>query len=187
MLFKPPEALPRLPNSSLTSVFLGGVIEEGRATNWQTQLTQTMTKAFGEDGVIILNPRRDDWDDSWVQSIHDEQFRFQVSWELTAQEGADVRAYVFLPDFKAPITLMELGLFVKMPKTIVYCPEGYWRKGNVDIVCNRYSPVEAGCVFEDWQEFEHRLIGLVQDAEIEKTLKKDAKMVNQTIRTFRGA
>lgn len=25
------------------------------------------------------------------------------------------------------------------PQVIVCCPEGFWRKGNVDIVCQRYG------------------------------------------------
>ena len=45
----------------------------------------------------------------------------------------------FDPSSKSPITLLELGLFAKSSKIIVCCPEGFWRKGNVDIVCERYG------------------------------------------------
>ena len=30
-------------------------------------------------------------------------------------------------------------IFAKSKKIIVYCPDGFWRKGNVDIVCRRYG------------------------------------------------
>ena len=39
----------------------------------------------------------------------------------------------------SPITLLELGIHAKSRKLIVYCPEGFWRKGNVDIVCEKYN------------------------------------------------
>ena len=34
--------------------------------------------------------------------------------------------------------MLELGLFANSGKLIVCCPDGFWRKGNVDIVCERY-------------------------------------------------
>lgn len=55
------------------------------------------------------------------------------------QEAADVIAMYFDPDTKAPITLLELGLFARTGKMIVACPEGFWKKGNVEIVCGRYG------------------------------------------------
>ena len=45
----------------------------------------------------------------------------------------------FDPSTKSPISLLELGLFARTGKTIVVCPDGFWRKGNVDIVCERYG------------------------------------------------
>ena len=45
----------------------------------------------------------------------------------------------FDPNTKSPISLLELGLFAQSKKLIVCCPEGFWRKGNVDIVCDRYN------------------------------------------------
>ena len=44
----------------------------------------------------------------------------------------------FSPETKSPITLLELGLFAEK-NIIVCCPSGFWRKGNVDIVCTRYG------------------------------------------------
>ena len=41
-------------------------------------------------------------------------------------------------DSKSPITLLELGLH-KDDNIIVCCPEGFYRKGNVDIVCKKYN------------------------------------------------
>ena len=48
-------------------------------------------------------------------------------------------AMYFAPRTKAPITLLELGLAARSGKAVVCCPAGFWRKGNVDVVCRRYS------------------------------------------------
>lgn len=118
------------------SIFLSGSIEMGEAENWQEKIERLLS---GIDGLVIFNPRRDDWDSSWVQDIKNDQFREQVEWELHNMERADFIPVYFCPETKSPITLLEFGLFAHSDKLIVCCPEGFWRKGNVDIVCNRYG------------------------------------------------
>lgn len=116
------------------SVFLAGSIEMGKAVDWQTQVTN----ALEDMDVTILNPRRDDWNSSWEQKITNPQFNEQVTWELTALDKASVIAMYFDPKTMSPISLLELGLYADQGKMIVCCPEGFWRKGNVDIVCKKY-------------------------------------------------
>jgi hypothetical protein len=122
-------------------IFLGGAIEQGKAENWQERVVNALT----ELNVIFLNPRRDDWDSSWVQSIEDHRFRQQVEWELAGQDLANLCIYVFGSDeeqaklTKAPVTLLELGLQAKTQQVLVCCPKGYYRKGNIDIVCKKYN------------------------------------------------
>ena len=116
-------------------LFLAGSIEMGIAENWQEKTVRLLR----ESNWTILNPRRDDWDSSWAQSIANNQFRKQVEWELEAQEKAKKILMYFDITTKSPISLLELGLFAKSGKMMVICPDGFWRKGNVDIVCKRYS------------------------------------------------
>lgn len=87
----------------------------------------------------IFNPRRDIFDATLVQSIHTPLFKEQVDWELNAQEEADLIFMYFAPDTKCPITLLELGLFAKSGKLSVCCPHDFWRRGNVEIICDRFS------------------------------------------------
>lgn len=129
---------PAYPNNldlTLTKIFLAGSIDMGQAEKWQDRVCDGLR----DYDVIIFNPRRDDWDSSWVQSIDNPQFLEQVSWELDRLEEADVIVVFFDPKGPAPITLLELGMFLnRISHTVmVCCPEGYWRKGNVDIVCAR--------------------------------------------------
>lgn len=110
----------------------------GKAEDWQTRLAGY----FNDSRVTFWNPRRDDWDSSWVQDPSEgTQFHEQVAWELAAQDDADFIVYYFDPDTQAPITLLELGSYgTKNPKNvIVCCPEGYFRKGNVVMFCNHHG------------------------------------------------
>lgn len=143
---KPPTAL--LWNPQLPSIFLAGSIEMGKAEDWQSQVAA----ALSDLDVVILNPRREAWDSSWEQSIDNPVFREQVEWELQALESATYRIFHFEPGTMSPITLMELGLFAEKGNNIVHCPQGFWRKGNVDIVCERYGLAQSESIASaiDW-------------------------------------
>lgn len=126
---------PNAYNVDKVKVFLGGSIEMGKAEKWQ----ERMVKDFANADVVFLNPRRDDWDWSWEQSINNPKFYEQVKWEQDALQASDIIIINFDPATKSPISLMELGLFASSGKVVCCCPEGFWRKGNVDIICERYG------------------------------------------------
>jgi hypothetical protein len=136
------------------SVFLAGSIEMGAAEDWQTGVA----RALADLDVVILNPRRDEWDASWVQSITNPHFRGQVEWELEGLERADVVAMYFAPSSRAPITLLELGLSAKSGRVAVCCPDGFWRRGNVEIVCHRYGVSLVATLPELIAEVRQRLV-----------------------------
>ncbi|MBY0233113.1 MAG: nucleoside 2-deoxyribosyltransferase domain-containing protein [Gemmataceae bacterium] len=138
-VIKPPAPLDLAPGER--SVFLAGSIEMGRAEPWQAVAEQ----ALADLPVAILNPRRDEWDASWEQSMADARFAGQVAWELEALERASLIAMHFAPATQAPVTLLELGLWARSGKLLVSCPPGYWRRGNVEMVCDRYgAPLFSG-------------------------------------------
>lgn len=126
---------PPAPLEEGFSIFLAGSIEMGTAEDWQEQIIANLS-AFE---VLIFNPRRDHWDNSWEQSKDHPLFREQVEWELAALERANLILMYLDPATKSPISLLELGLFGRGEKMVVCCPAGFWRKGNVDIVCERYG------------------------------------------------
>jgi hypothetical protein len=64
----------------------------------------------------------------------------------------------FLPDTKSPISLLELGLYASSGKMLVCCPEGFWRKGNVDIVCEKYNVR----VFDNIKDLTDNLIKIIR-------------------------
>ena len=116
-------------------VFLAGSIEMGKAVDWQEEITKKLKDA----DITIFNPRRDDWDSSWEQTIDNPDFREQVEWEMDSMIKAKKIVFYMDEKTKSPITLLELGLHAKDGKCCVYCPDGFWRKGNVEIVCDRYG------------------------------------------------
>lgn len=134
MILKPPHNLNAIQNKF--SVFLAGSIEMGIAENWQQKIEKALETI---DDICILNPRRDDWDASWKQSIENAQFNEQVNWELDGLEKANMIVFYFSPETKSPVSMLELGLFARTGKLMVCCPEGFWRKGNIDIVCKKYN------------------------------------------------
>jgi hypothetical protein len=114
-------------------IFLAGSIEMGAAEEWQKRVENE----FKDVDVTFFNPRRDDWDSSWS---HDSvQFNEQVNWEMNAMENCGIIFMNFSPETKSPISLLELGLHANDRKMIVCCPDEFWRKGNVGVVCTRYN------------------------------------------------
>ena len=142
IVHRPPTAWKAAPGERV--VFLAGSIEMGLAEDWQTRLVSRLPP-----DVVVLNPRREDWDSTWRQSIDDPRFREQVEWELDGLERADLVAMWFALETKAPITLLELGLFARSGKLVIGCPDGFWRKGNVEVVAARYGVPLAN----DWEAF----------------------------------
>jgi hypothetical protein len=131
---------------STPSVFLAGSIEMGKAIDWQQEVINQLTNA--QWNGVVLNPRRPDWDSSWEQKIENPQFRGQVEWELEGLEKATLIVFYFAPNTYSPITMLELGLHAPNKKCVVCCPEGFWRKGNIDIVCAKYGVPQVHAIEE---------------------------------------
>jgi hypothetical protein len=116
------------------TLFLAGSIEMGLAQDWQKDACRILGEAFQ-----IYNPRRKDWDNKWN---HDsaELYR-QITWEQERIMSSDIVLFYFDPETKSPVTLLELGqcLEVDDKSIIVVCPDGFWKKTNVVLTCERYG------------------------------------------------
>jgi len=55
------------------------------------------------------------------------------------------------PATQSPISLLELGLYANSGKLTVICPDGFYRKGNVEVVCALYDIP----LFNNINEFMH--------------------------------
>lgn len=118
------------------SIFLAGTIDMGNSIDWQKQITDELSNEFSN--LTFYNPRRLDWNSNWKQSLDEPAFVEQVNWELDMLHEADLIIMYFLPNSKSPISFLELGMHLHS-NIVVYCPTGFWRKGNIEIVCERYQ------------------------------------------------
>lgn len=119
------------------SVFLAGTTSKvDETSDWR----ETLSTSLSDVPITIYTPYRADWDSSWREDIDFAPYREQVEWELDKQDEADIVVFYFHPATQAPISLLELGICARVPaKAIVVCPEGYWKRGNVQIFCKRFG------------------------------------------------
>ncbi|KAJ4994362.1 hypothetical protein SVAN01_00191 [Stagonosporopsis vannaccii] len=130
-VYKPPAR----PKITKPSVILYGTIESDPDADWQTSLAASLSHL----PVEIINPRCDAWDHTWAEDVSDARFKEQVEWEMDHAKIADVIAFYFKPGTPTPITLLELGMYAGTGKAVVCCPKGFYKRGNVQIVCQRYG------------------------------------------------
>jgi hypothetical protein len=124
---------PVKPEVKRTSIILYGGIQPEPA--WQTSLATSLSDL----PIDILDPRHDDWDSTWKEDISFPKFKEQVEWEIDHAKIADVIVFYFPPGALTPVALLELGLHARTGKAIVCCPEGFYKRGNVQIVCMKYG------------------------------------------------
>lgn len=133
LVVTPPAPLP-LKDGRLR-IFLAGSIDKGEAPDWQSEVIAALVDC----NAIILNPRRPAWDERWTPDADNPSFREQVEWELAGLEWADLIAMYLAPSSLAPISLLELGLYASSGKLVLCCADGFWRKGNVEIVAEWWN------------------------------------------------
>lgn len=154
--YKAPEKEIYSHDKKYIKIFLAGSIEMGRADDWQRAIVEALKHRIKNPDfeICIFNPRRDNWDSSWEQSIDNQPFKEQVQWELSHIDRSKIIAFYFQPGTLSPISLYELGVvsnssFVNKKDVIILCPEGYHRKGNVDVSAEWYN-MQLTKDFEDF-------------------------------------
>jgi nucleoside 2-deoxyribosyltransferase len=120
--------------TNLVRVFLAGSIDNGKASPWADQVAEKLSDLR----VAAYNPRRDNWLPDLEPRMHEPVFAQQVNWELNSIDEADIIFFYFERDSVSPITLQELGYSIGRDEhVVVCCPDGFWRKGNVEVMCSR--------------------------------------------------
>lgn len=117
-------------------IFLAGTIDNGNSVDWQAETIKLIHNKLGLK-LLIFNPRNEEWNTTLEQSMKVPEFANQVEWEYDAMCTADEIIMNFLPNSKSPITLLELGLFADADKLHVLCPDEFYRKGNVEFICEK--------------------------------------------------
>ena len=115
------------------SIFLAGSIEMGKAPEWQKEIISTLAN----HPFAIYNPRRGP-EFKW-EAGNDALFKEQVDWEHKHLSESSIIAMFISGETKAPISLMEMGMFATSGRLIVACEKNFWRLGNVQWVCRYYG------------------------------------------------
>ena len=122
----------KLPEN-IKSVFLAGTIDNGNSFNWQDDI---ITELINSDkSCEIYNPRRKHWNPNPSK----EEIENQIKWEQDHLDKADIIAMVLLDDSKSPISLLEIGLYAKSKKLIIFCTPNFYRWDNVRLTCEKYN------------------------------------------------
>lgn len=122
-------------SSKYFNIFLAGSIENGAAEDWRTEFYDKFLSICPIYKGVMFNPRREVWDSTLKRDISEPETYSQITWELDYLKRAELIVMYFSPGTISPITLLELGLYANSGKLIVVCPDGYFRKADVDIVC----------------------------------------------------
>jgi hypothetical protein len=136
-VFKPPVQFSKVPGKKV--IFLAGTIDMGNSVDWQQKITEQIQAIDKNNNVVILNPRRDAWDNSWKQDESDPNFNQQVNWELDGLEASDIIILYIAHRSKSPISLLELGLHAKDNKVLICMPGEFYRAGNIQITAKKYN------------------------------------------------
>ena len=114
------------------SVFFFVFFDDGNSLNWQDKtIIELINLGFDCD---IYNPRREHWNPNTSK----EEIEYQIKWEQDHLDKADMIAMVLLDDSKSPISLLELGLYAKSKKIVVFCTTNFYRWDNVRLTCDKY-------------------------------------------------
>lgn len=128
---------PEYPTLTKPSLILFGTIEKSPTDNWASNLSATLSDL----PIQILNPRRDDWDSTWREEVSFTPFREEVEWEMAHPEKVGLIVMCFKAGSMCPITLLELGMHAARfgERVVVCCEEGFYKRGNVEIVCGKFE------------------------------------------------
>ena len=114
------------------SIFLAGGITD--CVNWQMDLVFELKNLndsglFDLGGLVIFNPRRDNFDVMDMEAIIE-----QIKWEHKALEKCDICSFFFpASESVQPITLYELGRHLGDHTSVVTIQKGYKRAEDVKI------------------------------------------------------
>lgn len=137
----------------------------GSAVEWQ----KTVCDKYARSNVVTFyNPRRNDWDSSWEQTLGSPQFVEQVNWELDCMDRATFVFMYITAESKAPISLLEFGhIMAKYPEKLVVCvQENFYRRGNLEVMCNRQGIVLHYHIDAALSVLEHRVDNYVRQIRI---------------------
>jgi hypothetical protein len=140
----------RYGNTDNIRVFLGGTIDMGASRDWQKELQIYAYDRFEPEhqNITFYNPRRPEPFDG-LQSIENDKFTGQVHWEFDHIDECQVMIIYLVGGSLSPISLLEFGYYLgklsadkkfwEEQRLLIACEPGFWRKGNIEVLCDRFA------------------------------------------------
>lgn len=103
-------------------IFLAGSINMGDAPDWQAMAIEYIKETWKDVDVTVYNPRR-------VESFTSEMEEEQVAWEACNLQNVDyILMHLVGGGGLSPISLLELGLYMRDEKLYLSMEDDYPRK-----------------------------------------------------------
>lgn len=110
------------------SIFLAGSIDVHLSGNWRKYVSRRIR------GRVIFDPTHNNHN-----ALSNLEMKNHIAWELKALALSDTVLLNLLPNSESPISLVELGLYVKSNKLIVICPTEFYKSRYVIQLCETYN------------------------------------------------
>lgn len=108
--------------SSGPKIFLAGSINMGLARDWQSEVIKYIKETWTDSDVTVYNPRR-------AEDFTPEMREEQVAWESCMLQNADyILMNLVANGGVSPISLLELGLYMRDKKLYFSMEDEYARK-----------------------------------------------------------
>lgn len=103
-------------------IFLAGSINMGDAPDWQAEVIKYIKEVWTNTDVTVYNPRR-------AEAFTPEMEEEQVAWETCMLQSSDfILMHLAAGGGLSPISLLELGLYMRDEKLYLSMEEDYPRK-----------------------------------------------------------
>ncbi|KKK99661.1 hypothetical protein LCGC14_2630500 [marine sediment metagenome] len=108
--------------SSGPKIFLAGSINMGKAPDWQGNVIKYIKETWTDCDVTVYNPRR-------AEEFTPEMEEEQVAWEACMLQNADfILMHLAAEGGVSPISLLELGLYMRNEKLYLSMDKDYPRR-----------------------------------------------------------
>ncbi|QBZ65005.1 hypothetical protein PoMZ_06708 [Pyricularia oryzae] len=126
-------------------VYLAGSTPGSGSADWREALVGSLAHL----PVTWVDPSRPEWDESWREDYDHEPFREHVKWELDMKRRADLVVVHLAASSRPSDGLLELGEMAGARRRCkVVCENGYQKRGDVVMLCQRHEIAVFGSVGE---------------------------------------
>lgn len=119
-------------------IFLAGSIDHKKGKNWREEISDYIQESWFDsedntDHITIYSPRRAD--DVWKPDMEVEQ----AAWDMSMLDMSDYIILHLTGDTVSPVSLLELGIYMKSPNLYLSVDSSYTRKHIVELYVANYG------------------------------------------------